>query len=70
MPRILKPARPRDVERVSRTIELIKNAIKELPDECPNTMAKLRSTLKSAEGARRHMQRRVPTITVIPRQEP
>lgn len=70
MPRLLKPAAPADVERVTRTIELVKAAIKELPRECPNTKAKLRSALKSAEGARRHIIRRVPTLTVIHRGEP
>lgn len=69
MPRILKPAPPADLERVDRAIALIKNAIRELPSECPKTKSKLRSALKSAEGARRHMQRRVPTITAIPRGE-
>lgn len=67
MPRILKPASPAELDRVNRTIDLIKSAIRELPKDCPKTKAKLRSALKSAEGARRHMIRRVPRITVIPR---
>lgn len=69
MPRILKPAPPADLERVDRTIALIKDAIRELPRDCPKTKTKLRSALKSAEGARRHMKRRVPTLTVIPERD-
>lgn len=67
MPRILKPALPADLDRVNRTIELIKSAIREIPKDCPKTKTKLRSALKSAEGARRHMLRRTPTVTVVPR---
>lgn len=67
MPRILKPALPADLDRVNRTIELIKSAIREIPKDCPKTKTKLRSALKSAEGARRHMLRRIPTVTVVPR---
>ena len=68
MPRILKPAPPADLDRVDRTIELIKSAIREIPKDCPKTKTKLRSALKSAEGARRHMLRRIPTVTVVLRQ--
>ncbi|PZR90870.1 MAG: hypothetical protein DI537_17490 [Stutzerimonas stutzeri] len=68
MPRLLKPAPPGDLERVDRSIEFIRKAIQELPAECPKTKDKLRSALKSAEGARRHMMRRVPSVTAIPRE--
>lgn len=68
MPAKLKPASPADLDRVKRTIDYIKRAIAELPRDCPKAKSKLRSALKSTQGAERHMRRRIPTTTVIRRE--
>lgn len=56
----LKPATTQQAARLNGAVACLRLAQKELAAaDCPRTMAKLRGVLKSAEGAVRHMQRRV-----------
>jgi hypothetical protein len=56
---IIKPATPRQHRRLKDAIEYLREARKCLADaECPLSLKKVRSALKSAEGAERHMRHR------------
>lgn len=58
--RPIRPATPRQKRRLLDAIEYLKEARKCLADaECFATLKKARSTLRSAEGAMRHMRRRM-----------
>lgn len=57
--RTLRPATPRQHGRLKDAIAYLREARKCVADaDCPSTLKKLRSALKSAEGAERHMIRR------------
>lgn len=60
MTRKLKPATPRQRQRLKEALLFLVEARKCVVDaDCPATLRKVRSALKSAEGAARHMDRRV-----------
>jgi hypothetical protein len=55
----LRAATLRDVRRVERGIELLKEARDLFADAgCPRTVSRVRATLRSAGGALRHVDRR------------
>lgn len=57
--RKLRPATPRHGRRLLDAEMYLHEARKCLIDaDCPGTLKKVRSAIKSAEGAKRHMERR------------
>lgn len=57
--RKLRPATPRQHQRLKDALEYLREARKCVADaECPSTLKKVQSAIKSAEGAERHMLRR------------
>ncbi len=56
----LRPAQPDDRNRLDAAIQYLKEA-RDLSSDagCPKVATKIKSALKSADGARRHMERRV-----------
>ena len=64
MPRAIRPAVPEDGARVEQVVLCLKVARHHARlAGCPATLRKLQSALKSAEGAKRHLARRLASST-------
>lgn len=60
MGRTLRPATPAAHAHLKTTLTALRTArASAAKAECPQTLKKIRSALKSAEGAERHMTRRL-----------
>lgn len=56
----LRPATDTQAAHIDWAIERLRMAVADLKvADCPKTLAKVRAALKSAEGAQRHMRRRI-----------
>jgi hypothetical protein len=56
----LRPATARDQLELQAALELLKNARDRVRClHCPRTLKKIRSAIKSAEGAQRHLRHRL-----------
>lgn len=59
MARSIKPASPADPARVARAVALLREARDLLAAaDCPQSLARVRAAIRSADGARRHVDRR------------
>jgi uncharacterized FAD-dependent dehydrogenase len=63
--RSVSPDPPRAQIELRIALELLRNARDHIGRaKCPSTLKKIRSAIKSAEGARRHLKQRVATGVV------
>lgn len=66
MARALKPADNSQAASLDAAVNMLRAARDELARaDCPRSLARVRAALKSAEGARRHMQRRSMHSTTV-----
>lgn len=60
MPRTLKPANAANAARLLHALDSLRVAREALKAAgCPRTLARVRAAIRSAEGAERHMLRRI-----------
>ena len=60
MPRKVKPATQDQSDRLSSALRMLRHARDLIASaDCPETLAKVRAAITSAEGAERHMLRRL-----------